>query len=334
MVNLDSRLAREHPEWILGPSVGLGASARHQYAVDLGHQEAWDHLLKSLDDIVTRYAVDYLKWDYNRDLHEAVHRGPGGRDRPGAHAQTRALYRLLDALKERHPALEIESCSSGGGRVDLGILARTDRVWPSDCNDPIERQAVQRWTAQLLPPELVGTHVGGPRSHTTGRESDESFRLVTALFGHAGIEDDLTGRSEDELAALRRWAELYKEVRPLLHTGRTVRADLPGDAVLLHGVVARDGSEGLYCWARVATSADGQSGRVLLPGLDQAARYRVRVRDEPGVPLLHQVSGPGWFAAALEGWVALPGAVLAGAGLPMPTLAPGQALLLEVTRTG
>ncbi|GAA3715120.1 alpha-galactosidase [Streptomyces tremellae] len=333
MANLDSRLAREHPEWLLGPSAGLGPSMRHQYAVNLGHPDAWAYLLGALDTIVTRYAVDYLKWDYNRDLLEAVHRGAGGRDRPGVHAQTEALYRLLDTLRQRHPGLEIESCSSGGGRVDLGILARTDRVWASDCNDPVERQAIQRWTAQVLPPELIGTHVGAPVAHTTGRTTDASFRLATALFGHAGIEDDLTARDAGERAALTRWAALYKEKRPLLHGGRTVRADLPDDAVLLHGVVARDGSEALYCWARVATSADAQAGRVLLPGLDAAGRYRVRVRDEPGLPRLHQVSGPAWFAAALDGWVTLPGAVLATAGVPLPTLAPGQALLLDVVRT-
>lgn len=332
MVNLDSRLATEHPEWILGPSVGLGPSARHQYVLNLAHDDAFGHLLTSLDDLVTRYRIDYLKWDHNRDLHEAVGRGPGGQDRPGVHAQTEAAYRLLDALKERHPRLEIESCSSGGARVDLGILARTDRVWASDCNDPVERQSVQRWTGQLLPPELIGTHVGGPRSHTTGRVTDASFRQLTALFGHAGIEDDLTARTPEELTALRRWVALYKEVRALLHSGRVVRADLADDAVLLHGVVAADGGSALYCWARTETSADGQSGRTRLPGLDPAARYEIRVRDDAGLPVTHQVSGPAWYTAALAGWVALPGAVLAGAGLPLPTLAPAQALLFEVRR--
>lgn len=332
MVNLDSRLAAEHPEWILGPSVGLGPSARHQYVLNLAHDDAFAHLLTSLDELVTRYRIDYLKWDHNRDLHEAVGRGPGGQDRPGVHAQTEAAYRLLDALKERHPRLEIESCSSGGARVDLGILARTDRVWASDCNDPVERQSVQRWTGQLLPPELIGTHVGGPRSHTTGRVTDASFRQLTALFGHAGIEDDLTARTPEELTALRRWVALYKEVRPLLHSGSVVRADLADDAVLLHGVVAADGGSALYCWARTGTSGDGQSGRTRLPGLDPAARYEIRVRDDAGLPVAHQVSGPAWYTAALDGWVTLPGAVLAGAGVPLPTLAPAQALLFEVRR--
>ncbi|SEG82493.1 alpha-galactosidase [Actinacidiphila yanglinensis] len=335
MVNLDSDLARAHPDWVLGPASGLGPTARNQYALDLTHPDAWAYLLRSLDALVTDYPIAYLKWDHNRELHEAVH---GSADRPVSHGQVEALYRLLDTLKERHPGLEIESCASGGGRVDLGILARTDRVWASDCNDPVERQAIQRWTGQLLPPELVGAHFGPSPAHTTGRLTADTFRLATALFGHAGIEQDLTACSPEELATITAWTAMYRELRPLLHGGRTVRADLaaPGDpdadARLLHGVVARDGSQALYCWARTETSAEGQYGRVPLPGLAADSRYEVRVRTDLGLPSLHQSSGPAWLTGALAGWVALPGAVLATAGLPMPTLNPGQALLIEVRR--
>jgi alpha-galactosidase len=333
MVNLDSDLAREHPHWVLGPGRGVGPAARHQHVLDLANPEVWTYLIQALDALVEKYGITYLKWDHNREVHEAVH-GPG--DRPTAHAQVLALYRLLDELKERHPALEIESCASGGGRIDLGILARTDRVWASDCNDPVERQSIQRWTAQLLPPELIGTHVGPATSHTTARVGSDTFRMATALFGHAGIEQDITYCTPGELARLTAWTALYRELRPLLHSGRTVRADLGEsageDAVLLHGVVAADGGSALYCWARVATSPEGQWGRVPFPGLAADARYQVRVRTELGLPSWHQTSGPAWLTAALQGWVTLPGAVLAVAGVPMPTLNPEQALLIEVRR--
>jgi alpha-galactosidase len=329
MVNLDSDLAREHPDWVLGPAAGVGPSSRHQHVLDLANPDVWAYLLTALDDLVGKYDIGYLKWDHNRELHEAVH-GPG--DRPTAHGQVTALYRLLDALKERHPGLEIESCASGGGRIDLGILARTDRVWASDCNDPVERQEIQRWTGQLLPPELVGSHIGPSPAHTTGRRTSDAFRLTTALFGHPGIEQDITGCTPQELARLTAWTALYRELRPLLHGGRTVRADLEGDATLLHGVVAPDGTAALYSWVRVATSPEGQSGRVQLPGLDAGASYEVRIRTDLGLPSLHQTSGPAWFERAVEGWLPLPGAVLAVAGLPMPTLNPEQALLIEVRR--
>ncbi|MHA6757747.1 alpha-galactosidase [Streptacidiphilus sp. PAMC 29251] len=331
MINLDSDLARAHPEWILAPSAGVGPSSRHQYTLNLADPDAWDHLLAALDKLVGRYAIDFLKWDHNRELHEAVRPGPGG-DRPGGHAQVVALYRLLDALKERHPRLEIESCASGGGRIDLGILERTDRVWPSDCNDPLERQTIQRWTGQLLPPELCGSHLGPSPSHTTGRLGYDTFRLVTALFGHAGIEQDLTRCTPEELARITAWSQLYREFRPLLHSGRVVRADLADPATLLHGVVAADGASALYSWVRLTTSAAGQSGRVRLPGLAADGAYRVRIRTELGLPSLHQTAHPAWAAQAVADWTVLPGAVLALAGLPMPTLNPEQALLIEIQR--
>lgn len=332
MVNLDSDLARDHPGWILGPSAGLGPSSRHQYTLNLANEDAWQYLLDSLDALVGRYGIGYLKWDHNRELHEAVERGPGGVDRPGSRAQVLALYRLIDALKARHPGLEIESCASGGGRIDLGILARTDRVWASDCNDPLERQTIQRWTGQLLPPELVGAHVGPTPSHTTGRPGTDTFRLATALFGHAGMEQDLSRCTPEELARLTDWSALYREQRPLLHSGRVVRADLAGDAVLLHGVVAADASAALYAWARLATSPEGQSGRIRLPGLDPDTAYQVRIRTEIGLPSFHQTTAPPWLTRALEGWLPLPGALLTRAGLPMPTLDPEHAMLIEVRK--
>ncbi|MDX2703587.1 alpha-galactosidase [Streptomyces sp. PA03-6a] len=327
MVNLDSDLAREHPDWVLAPARGAGPSARHQHVLDLSHPGVVTYLLGALDALIEEYGIAYLKWDHNREVHEAV---GGPADRPVAHAQVEALYLLLDTLRRRHPALEIESCASGGGRVDLGVLARTDRVWASDCNDPVERQSIQRWTGQLLPPELVGAHVGPTPSHTTARVGSDTFRLATALFGHPGIEQDITRCTPEELARLTAWTALYRELRPLLHGGRTVRADLPGDATLLHGVVAHDATAALYCWARVATSPEGQSGRVPLPGLAPALRYRVRVRTDLGLPSFHQTSGPAWLTEAIDDRLALPGTLLTAAGLPMPQLNPEQALLIEV----
>ena len=121
MVNLGSRIIGEHPEWLLAPSRGAGPAIRNQYVLNIAHPAAWDYVFGRIDEVVGEYSIDYIKWDHNRELHEAARRDAN--DRPGVNAQTRALYRMLDALKSRHPSLEIESCASGGGRVDLGILA-------------------------------------------------------------------------------------------------------------------------------------------------------------------------------------------------------------------
>jgi alpha-galactosidase len=330
MINLDSELARSHPDWVLGPEAGLGSPSRHQYVLDIANPDAFAYLLEAMSALIGRYSIDFIKWDHNRDLIEAVRRTAG--ETPGVHSQTLALYALIDELRRRFPALEIESCASGGGRIDLGVVSRTDRVWTSDCNDPIERQRIQRWSELLLPPELLGSHVGAERSHTTHRSADLSFRLATALFASAGIEWDITRCTDDELDVLRRWATLYREVRDLVASGRRVHADLSDEETLLHGSVAADGSRALYAWVRLGTSAAGQSGRVCLPGLDPQADYRVSVRHEIGLPALHQGSGPDWFDEALSDGIDLPGIVLAETGVPLPTLNPAQALVLDVAR--
>jgi alpha-galactosidase len=169
--------------------------------------------------ILDEYRIDYIKWDHNRDLTEAGDRERGGR--PVVHEQTLAFYRLLRELREAHPHLEIESCSSGGGRVDLGVLELTDRVWVSDNSDPHDRQSMMRWTAQLAPPEYLGAHIASDRSHTTGRRLDLSFRASTAIFGHLGIEWDLGEATDAELQLLARWIEFHKEHRALCWAARS-----------------------------------------------------------------------------------------------------------------
>ncbi|MDA0566327.1 alpha-galactosidase [Streptomonospora sp. S1-112] len=335
MANLDSDLVRTDPTRLLHPEGDPGRTWRHQYALDLARPDTWRLVHDRLDALLTRYPIAYVKWDHNRDLYEAVHRAepggaPGGAGRrvPGVHRQTRALYALLDALRERHPDVEFESCSSGGARIDLGILDRAERVWASDCNDPLERQAVQRWTGLLLPPELVGTHVGPPVAHTTHRRTDLAFRLCTALFGHSGIEWDLTRCGERDLAALTAWTAMVREFRPLLRTGRTVRAEQTDPAALLHGVVSPGRDHALYCFAQLATAAAEQPGRTPLPGLDPDRTYTLRHRTDLGDPTRGAAGAPAWMHADTPAPV-LGGAALGALGVPMPRLFPAQAVLVE-----
>jgi alpha-galactosidase len=323
-VNPDSDLFRAHPDWVLSPPGRLPEPWRHQQVLDLANPDCFGFILQLLDALLGEHDIDFLKWDHNRDLIEAGHAG-----RPGVHAQTLAVYRLLDELRRRHPTVEIESCASGGGRVDLGILARTDRVWASDTNDALERQHIQRWTQLLLPPELVGTHVGPPRSHTTGRTHSLAFRVATALFGHFGIEWDIASASSEEQQALAEAIAVYKRMRPLLHGGQVVRADHPNPAAYLHGVVAADGSEALFAYVQLTASAFETPGLARLPGLDPDRAYRVAPLQVAGAPETKQAVAPRWLKA---GGVTLGGRALAEIGLPLPVLRPEQALLLHVTR--
>ncbi len=329
MINEDSDLARAHPDWISGPArpdTGTGRLPerwRNQQVLDLVNPEAWQYIYDRLDDLLSTNRISYLKWDQNRDLTEMGHNGAAS-----VHAQTLAVYRLLDALRTAHPGVEIESCSSGGARVDLGILERTDRVWGSDCNDALERQTIQRWTGMVVPPELVGSHIGPTTSHTTARTHELSFRALTALFGHFGMEWDLRQLNASERGELAAAIELYKDKRGLLHSGRMVRADEPDPSLLLHGVVSPDGDEALFALVSVATSFSEVPGHVALPGLAPATTYRVELV-YPAAGQGHtftQVRPPAWVASGVEAT----GRFLAEAGLPMPVLNPEHGVLLSV----
>jgi len=323
MINLDSDLAREHPEWIFRAGGRAGIATRQQYVLDLGIPEAYDYILRRLTALLDDYPIAYLKWDHNRMVVEAGHGAAGV---PGVRAHTLAVYRLLDELRRRHPGLEIESCAGGGGRIDLGILERTDRVWASDCIDALERQQIQRYTQLLLPPELIGTHVGAPTAHTTHRSLNMGLRGGTAIWGHMGIEWDLTRASPTDRDAVLAWVTLHKELRGLLHTGRVVVADHPDPAIWVSGVVAGDLADAVFGVVTVSRSLTWPPGRIRLPGLDPTRHYRVSPVSPADVyPEATQV--PEWWGKGL----CLTGRVLATAGVQIPAMFPEYLHLIRVT---
>jgi len=324
MINLDSNLARRHPDWILATGGRLPIPSRKQQVLDLAHPGAYAHVRDQILAILAEYRIDYIKWDCNRDLVEAGHQPTG---RAGVHEQTSAVYRLIDEIRAAHPELEIESCAGGGGRADLGMLARTDRIWTSDCIDPLERQQIEAGTSLLLPPEVAGSHIASTTSHTTGRAHALDFRAGTAFFSHLGIEWDLTMASVEDLARLTAWIAAYKAHRGLLHTGTVVHSDQPDPALWVHGVIAPDASEAIYAVVALGTSVVSPPGRVRLPGLDPHLRYRVEPL-VPGDTLGGRTSheGPAWWADGITA----SGAVLGQVGVQAPVLNPEQLVLIHL----
>jgi len=302
MVNPDSDLYRAHPDWVLALPGVPQRPMRNQLVLDLSRDAVADYLFDTLDRLLREHAIAYLKWDMNRDVSH-----PGGGDgRARGHAQTVALHALIDRLRAAHPAVEIESCASGGARADHAMLVRTERVWASDSNDAIDRLAIQRGAALFLPPEVVGSHVGPRDCHITGRRIDMAMRAGVALFGHMGLEMDLRALTDAEAAVLAQAVALHKALRPLLHGGRAWLFDTPPWSAA-HGVVAHDGSEALFSYALLASPPTALPGRFRLPGLVDRATYRLRcVWPEPG---------PEIIAA---------GGVLATIGLELPRLLPQQ----------
>jgi alpha-galactosidase len=323
MVNPDSDLYRAHPDWALGIEGQEPVLGRHQLVLDLARPEVSAYLLERLDSLLTEHAIGYLKWDMNRDL-VAAGGATGG---PSMHAQTVALYALLAELRRRHPDVEIESCASGGARIDLGIATHTDRFWTSDCNDALERQSIQRTFSYLLPPELMGAHVGPTWSHTTARTHTLPFRGATALFGHLGFEWDLASATDEDRAGVAGVIETHKRFRPLLHHGRTVRVEHPDPAAYAHGVVAHDGGEALFCYAQLTSSDQAVPLPVRLVGLDPARRYRVERVLLPGAQWDPGRSHPAWYDVGLEA----DGALLAQVGIPLGVHVPEMATLIHAT---
>jgi alpha-galactosidase len=330
MVNPDSDLARSHPDWMMAAGDRLPPPARGQQVLDLDNPKAYAHIRDRLDGLLREHDIAYLKWDHNRDLVDAGHPATG---RAGVHDQTLAVYRLLDELRGLHPGVEIESCSSGGGRVDLEILERTDRVWASDCIDAHERVGIQRWTSLLLPLELIGSHVGAPHAHTTHRELPLDVRAGHAIFGHLGIEWDLTAAAPEELARLTEWVAFYKEVRGLLHTGTLVHGDLADPAYQLTGVVAADRSDALFAVIATATSASYPPGTVGLPGLDPDRVYHVRPQPPGELPDGNAAAWGAGLPWCSPSGIRLPGRALAASGLRLPVLYPDRVLLVRATVT-
>ncbi|MCU1361011.1 MAG: alpha-galactosidase [Ilumatobacteraceae bacterium] len=328
MVNPDSDLFRAHPEWALATDGYEPVLGRQQLVLNLAEPGAYDHVLGQLDALLRDHRIAYVKWDMNRDHVQGS--GTGGA--AGTHEQTLALYRLLDQLRARHPTVEIESCASGGGRIDHEILRRTERVWTSDCNDALERQTIQRGASMFITPEVMGAHIGPPRSHTTGRVHTLAFRAATAMFGHLGIEWNLLDLDERERADLAQVIAVHRRFRPLLHSGDVVRFDAQYDGVgqdgqavsHAHGVYAADRSEAVVAFVQLRTGTSLAPPPLRLPDLEPTKTYRVQVVELPRSGRVPARRQPAWVRAGIE----LTGRQLATHGLQMPVLNPESALLL------
>ncbi len=323
MVNPDSDLFRAHPDWALATAGYEPVLGRNQLVLDLGRPEAFAHILDHLDTLLRDHDISSVKWDMNRDHVQ----GSGASGAAGTHAQTVAVYSLFDELRRRHPTVEFESCASGGGRIDHEILRRVERVWTSDCNDALERQTIQRGASMLIPPEVMGAHIGPSRAHTTGRVHTLAFRAATALFGHLGVEWNIARLDTDRRTALAEAIAVHKRFRPLLHSGDVVRFDTDA-AYCAHGVYAADRSEALVSFAQLATAPSLTPPALRLPGLDPDARYRVEHVALPDERWGMALTQPAWLTDGVE----LTGRQLAAHGIRPPVMHPESAVLLSLTR--
>jgi alpha-galactosidase len=317
MVNPDSDLFRAHPEWALDGTLTEPILGRNQLVLDLSRDDVREYLFASIDALLSTYEISYVKWDHNRPL-------VGG----ASHSQTLGAYALFDALTTAHPQVQFESCASGGGRIDMGIATYVDRFWTSDSIDALDRLEIQKGITKLIPLEMLGSHIGSPTCHTTGRKHALSFRGATAMFGWLGVEWNLLSLNEREREKLAHVIGIYKQFRDLLHSGNYIRHDHPDASMHIHSVVASDAGEALVSVTRLHNSPTHRTAPLLLTDLSADALYSVQ-RIDLGTPrwALHR-DLPDW----VNNGVQATGAQLAHIGLVLPPLLPESTMILHITQ--
>jgi alpha-galactosidase len=328
MVNRNSDLYRNHPEWILQlPGYPL-LESRHQMVLDLTRQDVCEYLFKCMDDVLSSYKIAYVKWDMNRDL---THAGDA-QGRAATSRQTRACYALMDRIRKAHPVLEIETCASGGGRADYGALQYTHRVWISDCTDALERLSIQQGARRFLPPEIMGCHIAASPNHQTMRRHTLSFRAIVAFFGHLGVELNPLELSEAESVELSAWIALHKDYRHILHNRDAMLIDRPVvDGRFVFGVKEEhDESEVehiILAVAQATQSFQEQPKPLTLPLYWSGNNFTVKLLGPAKPPFVRPHPSQ---VAMLDGKTKFSGGLLSGMGLNIPQLYPESAILLEI----
>ncbi|WP_085909943.1 alpha-galactosidase [Kiloniella majae] len=263
MINHESVLYRDHPEWILGPADQ--PSGRHQFVLNLGLKDVRNYLFQKITNLLSQYDIDYVKWDHNRVL-----------PFPDA-SQTEGFYSLLDELRKIHPTVEFESCASGGGRIDYAVLERTSRVWLSDSNDALERLRIQHNAALFLPSVVTGSHVGPRNCHTSGRNINIVMRAWVAAQRHMGFEMDPRELTDQEANVLSRITQWWKDNRLWLTKADILRLDSSDPSVIAEEQLAEDGARFIVFAGKADSSQQILPRPLKLTRLDPSAIYQIKI---------------------------------------------------------
>ncbi|MGV2107096.1 alpha-galactosidase [Agrobacterium vitis] len=323
MINPVSALYELHPDWVLQVKGRPLLTSRNQLVLDLTRPEVSDYLFEKIDAVLADHAVSYVKWDMNRDLTHA-----GGHDgRAKISTQTRAVYALMDRVRAAHPQVEIESCASGGGRIDYGALSRTHRVWTSDCTDALERLEIQRGASVFVPPEVLGSHISASPNHQTERRHTLSFRALVAMAYHLGVELNPLELEGEERAELKTWIAIHKRLRPLLHAPSANFSKEPRDGRYVWG--AADSKRIAVFVAQGPQMVGEQPEPLTLPDvvIRIGGRWKIAAT-HPAQPNFIRISEG--QKRLLAGKVTFELADLKLGGLPLPMLRPESAILLEL----
>jgi alpha-galactosidase len=299
MVNPDSDLYRKHPDWVLNFPGRPRSESRNQLVLNLARPEVRDYVEGFLDKLLSENDIAFLKWDYNRNWSEP------GWDQVPADEQKRVyvefirnLYTILADLRKKHPKLEIESCSGGGGRVDLGILHYTDEVWPSDNTDPYDRLAMQDGFTYAYTPQIMMAWVTDSPHWLNHRSTSLTYRMLSSMQGSLGIGANLNKWTDEDFATAKRLIGAYHSVQKTIVQGDLYRLISPrgGSQFAATETVSGDKTQAVvFAFANATTEGRGLPLLQLL-GLDPNAEYKVVwIEGKAQAGTLESASGAWWM---------------------------------------
>ena len=275
MVSPDSDLFRNHPDWVLCRPNRRATLARTQLILDLSRRDVQDFILETMTGLFAGANISYVKWDMNRNMTEIG----SALDRTAeagtlAHRYMMGLYRILDELTARFPKILFESCASGGGRFDAGMLYYMPQTWTSDDTDAAERLSIQGGASLAYPPSMMSCHVSAVPNHQIGRVTPLSTRWnVAVLGGGFGYELNLEKVSPEDLETIRRQIAQYRRERDSLFGSSFYRLDAPGGTVAFQQI-SEDGSRAVVTCCRKLAVPNEEPLRLRLQGLKPGAFYR------------------------------------------------------------
>lgn len=281
MVNPDSDLYRAHPDWVMHFPGRQRTPGRNQLILNMARDDVKEHIFAALDKLLAGNRIGFLKWDMNRHFSE-----PGWPNVPPAEQKriwvryVQNVYEIIDRLRAKHPSLEIESCSGGGGRVDLGILQRTEQVWTSDNTEALDRLRMQEGFSFAYPANvMVNWVIDAPDMNN--RTTPLKYRFLVAMTGALGLGGNLNKWSEADMALTSKMVAYYKQVRPAVQHGDLYRLASPreGELTALQ-YVSSDGRQAvLFAFLRGQQFIFG-TPPIRLRGLDERAVYRITTIDD------------------------------------------------------
>lgn len=266
MINPNSDLYRQYPNYALGKQKSVRSLSRHQLVLDTSLDAAVDAVYDMMCSILDKYEIDYIKVDHNRGISEIESNSNYGET---YHRLILGAYRLYGKLIERYPNLFIENCASGGGRFDLGMLYYSPQIWASDETNPVQRMFIQYGTSFGYPLCSMGSHISKcPITNYTTKGN-------IALFGTYGLEMNPCKLNEEERKEILKTNELYhKYHNKVIQNGDLYRLLSPFETNYMSMIsVSKDKQTAMVLFANLLKE-NNRYRYLKLAGLEANTKYK------------------------------------------------------------